>query len=142
MTAHIRFRAFVCSIFVMWLPATRLPAADWPQFRGPNGLGVADTTGLPEVFGPDKNVIWKTALPPGHSSPALTEDRIFVTAYEGDKLLTLCLQRASGQVLWRRRASPPTATTFPQSSRSGDPQPRDRWRKCLRFLRGFRAAFL
>ena len=123
MTAHIRFRAFVCSIFVMWLPATRLPAADWPQFRGPNGLGVADTTGLPQVFGPDKNVIWKTALPPGHSSPALTEDRIFVTAYEGDKLLTICLQRERGQVLWRRRAPRPRQQPFHSLHGPATPSP-------------------
>ena len=123
MTAHIRFHAFVCSILVMWLPATQLPAADWPQFRGPNGLGVADTTGLPDVFGPDKNVIWKTALPPGHSSPALTEDRIFVTAYEGDKLLTICLQRESGQVLWRRRAPRPRQQPFHSLHGPATPSP-------------------
>ena len=52
-------------------------ASDWPRFRGPNGLGVSETTGLPLKFGPSKNVVWKTKLPPGKSSPALTEDRIF-----------------------------------------------------------------
>ena len=118
MTAHIAFRFLVCSIVVMWLPGTHLPAADWPQFRGSNGLGVADTAGLPEVFGPEKNVLWKTALPPGHSSPVIAEERIFVTAYEGEKLLTLCLDRESGpngrrgdltdtNVLWRYRKSLP-----------------------------------
>ena len=56
-------------------------AEDWAQFRGPNGSGVSAATGLPEEFGPEKNVIWKTPLPPGHSSPVLTKDRIFVTAY-------------------------------------------------------------
>ena len=64
------------------LPLTRVGAEDWPQFRGPNGTGVSVSTGLPEEFGPNKNVIWKTALPPGHSSPVLTKNRIFVTAYE------------------------------------------------------------
>ncbi len=79
-------------------------AADWPRFRGPNGLGVSDTTGLPAEFGLDKNLIWKTPLPPGHSSPILAGDRIFVTAYEGDLLLTFSLDRATGKVLWRREA--------------------------------------
>lgn len=60
---------------------TTARAEDWPQFRGPNGSGVSAATGLPQEFGPDKNVIWKTALPPGHSSPVLTKNRIFVTAY-------------------------------------------------------------
>src|SRR5213593_2639829 len=57
-----------------------MAAADWPQFRGVNASGVSDATNLPVEFGPAKNVIWKTSLPAGHSSPVLTADRIFVTA--------------------------------------------------------------
>ena len=78
--------------------------ADWDRFRGPNGSGVSDSTGLPSEFGPQKNLIWKTTLPPGHSSPVLSGDRIFITAYEGDKLFTFSLDRASGKILWRREA--------------------------------------
>jgi outer membrane protein assembly factor BamB len=78
----------------------------WSQFRGPNGTGVSETTGLPAEFGPSKNVVWKTELPPGHSSPVLTEDRIFVTAHtkekENYKLLVICLDRASGKILWQQ----------------------------------------
>ena len=51
--------------------ATGAAAEDWPQFRGLNGSGVSVSTGLPEVFGPEKNLVWKTPLPPGHSSPVL-----------------------------------------------------------------------
>ena len=82
--------------------AASLWASDWPRFRGPNGSGVAETTALPEKFGPDRNVVWKTALPPGHSSPVLGGDRIFVTAVDRDVLYTFCLSRATGQILWRR----------------------------------------
>ncbi len=73
------------SLIATWLipgPLAVAVAEEWTQFRGPNGSGVSVTTGLPEQFGPEKNVIWKTPLPPGHSSPVLTHDRIFVTAYE------------------------------------------------------------
>ncbi|MBI3472607.1 MAG: PQQ-binding-like beta-propeller repeat protein [Candidatus Solibacter usitatus] len=77
-------------------------AADWPRFRGPNGSGVSETAGLPAQFGPAKNVVWKSALPPGHSSPILSGERIFVTAFEGEKLYTFCLSRDSGKILWRR----------------------------------------
>jgi outer membrane protein assembly factor BamB len=75
---------------------------DWSRFRGPNGTGVANTSGLPAEFGPAKNLAWKTAVPAGHSSPVLTRTHIFLTAVDGDKLLVLGLDRASGRELWRR----------------------------------------
>lgn len=89
---------------------TKVAAEDWPQFRGPNGTGVSGSTGLPEEFGPGKNVVWKTALPPGHSSPVLTRDRIFITAHseikknakEAYRLLVICLDRQTGKLLWQR----------------------------------------
>ncbi|HEX5885668.1 MAG TPA: PQQ-binding-like beta-propeller repeat protein [Pyrinomonadaceae bacterium] len=75
---------------------------EWSQFRGPNGTGVSATKGLPTEFGPQKNVIWKAALPPGHSSPVLTRDRIFVTAHDKEKLFVICLDRQTGKILWQR----------------------------------------
>jgi outer membrane protein assembly factor BamB len=98
-------------------------AADWPQFRGPMGLGVADEKRLPVEFGPAKNVAWKTELPPGHSSPILVGTRIFVTAYEGEKLLTIALDRATGKILWHREAPRPRKEFMQQtnSPASGSP---------------------
>jgi len=75
---------------------------EWSQFRGPNGTGVSETKNLPSEFGPNKNVVWKTALPPGHSSPVLTRDRIFVTAHDKDSLFVVCLDRETGKMLWQR----------------------------------------
>jgi outer membrane protein assembly factor BamB len=79
------------------------PAA-WSRFRGPNGSGVADTGTLPAEIGPDRNVIWKTELLPGHSSPILSAERIFLTAFEGELLFTYGLDRDTGEVLWRSQA--------------------------------------
>jgi outer membrane protein assembly factor BamB len=88
--------------------ATVLLAADWPQLRGPNGSGLCPSCGpLPTDFSPQKNVRWKTALPAGKSSPVLTADRIFLTAVEGDDLLTICLSRATGKLQWRRSVRAP-----------------------------------
>jgi outer membrane protein assembly factor BamB len=86
-------------------------AADWPQFRGVNGLGVSADKNLPVQFGPQKNVVWKTDLPPGHSSPIVAGSRIFVTAYEGEKLLTIALDRATGKILWKREAPRPAGSS-------------------------------
>src|SRR6266404_5431430 len=85
------------------LLALCLFGTDWPQLRGPNGSGLCPSCGrLPIEFGPQRNVLWKTELPVGKSSPVLVGDRIFLTASEGDDLITICLSRITGKVQWRR----------------------------------------
>ena len=74
---------------------------NWSRFRGPNGTGIAESSALPSEFGPEKNVVWKTAVPTGHSSPVLTATHIFMTGLDGDKLVVFALDRASGKELWR-----------------------------------------
>ena len=101
------FKVSVLAVLIMLFPASVSFASDeWSQFRGPNGSGVSATTGLPQEFGPNKNVVWKTELPPGHSSPVLTRDRIFVTAFTKEKdthkLFVICLDRQTGKILWQR----------------------------------------
>ncbi len=100
-----------------------LSAADWPQFRGPNGAGVADDSRLPTEFSAQRNVAWKTPIPPGHSSPVLTATRIFLTAAEHDALLTLCLDRATGAILWRREAPRPRKEEFQPANSPASPSP-------------------
>ena len=83
---------------------------DWTRFRGPNGTGISTATNVPTEFSPEKNVVWKTALPAGHSSPVFTKDRIFVTAHTPIakdskgvyQLFVICLDRATGKQLWQR----------------------------------------
>jgi outer membrane protein assembly factor BamB len=93
---RVRFALFAFALI------TSIRAADWPRFRGPNGSGVAETEGLPEKFGPATNVVWKTVLPLGHSSPVLSGDRIFLTGTADGGLYTFCLSRETGRILWRR----------------------------------------
>ncbi|MEQ8790567.1 MAG: PQQ-binding-like beta-propeller repeat protein [Pirellulaceae bacterium] len=61
---------------------THAPArADWPQFRGPDGQGHAEVTGLPLKWSESQNVAWKTPLPGrGWSSPVIEDGRIWMTA--------------------------------------------------------------
>src|SRR5690606_22694901 len=44
------------------------------------------------------------ALPPGYSSPILTETSVIVTAVDGTKLLTIALEKTTGEERWRRAA--------------------------------------
>lgn len=91
---------------VILLGAAVAGAADWPQFRGPNSTGRApDAAPLPADIGPDTGVVWKVPLPPGHSSPAVVGDRIYVTAVrDKSHLVTIALDRATGKVLWEAEA--------------------------------------
>ena len=65
-----------------------VPASDdWPQWRGPNGTGVAEGT-YPDRWSPTEHIAWKTPIPgKGHSSPSVWGDRVFVTtAIEGAEI--------------------------------------------------------
>ena len=80
------------------------PASDWARFRGPNGSGIAEAGALPAEFGPTRNVIWKTDLPPGYSSPIIHGNRIYLTGFRAGQLLSFAVDRTTGKVLWEREA--------------------------------------
>jgi len=82
-------------------------AAEWPQFRGPNSSGIGD--GKPPVeFGPSQNVLWKTAVGSGLSSPIIAKGRVFLTEFDrpAKQLATLCIDQRTGKILWRRTVVP------------------------------------
>jgi outer membrane protein assembly factor BamB len=90
-------------LFLLVTAAILADAAEpWSQFRGPNSTGVATSPGYPVEFGPKKNMLWRTPVRPGKSSPVLTERHIFLTAHDNGKLFTLCFDRPSGKLLWER----------------------------------------
>ena len=61
-------------------------AANWPQWRGPGGMGISTEKNLPVEWSTTKNIKWKTAIAGrGHSSPVVWGNKIFLTtAIEGD----------------------------------------------------------
>lgn len=74
--------------------------SNWPQFRGPGGLGIG--TGSPPVeFSEEKNMKWKVEVPHGHSSPCVWGDKIVLTGLDAGRLVTFCLSRVDGRELWR-----------------------------------------
>ena len=76
---------------------------NWTQFRGPGGSGVSESFKPPVEIGPSK-LAWKTPVPSGLSSPVLAGDRLFLTAFEKERLLTIAIDRRNGRELWRRMA--------------------------------------
>lgn len=80
------------------------PMLAWPQFRGPQGSGVADQQKPPVEIGPDKNVLWKVAVPSGFSSPIVVGDLVVFTTFEDEKLYTVAYSKADGKQVWRTEA--------------------------------------
>ena len=100
-----------------------LAGEDWLQFRGPNASGVSASTGLPVEFGSAKNVVWRTPLPPGRSSPVVAGEHIFLTAAEDEKLFTFSLERATGRIEWRREVPRPRQGKLHKMNGPASPTP-------------------
>ncbi len=100
-------------------------AAVWPAFRGPNGAGVdTGSRALPEALIPGgKDEVWAVPMLPGASSPVLTAERIYLTAWEGTSLLTLALDRATGRILWRRPLPAARSETRHKLNNAASPTP-------------------
>ena len=78
-------------------------AENWSQFRGENACGRAPAScRLPAEIGPDGGFVWKVPLAPGHSSPVIFDDRIYLDAERDQKLLVVCLDRHNGRVVWEQ----------------------------------------
>jgi outer membrane protein assembly factor BamB len=103
-------------------------AAQWPQFRGPGAMGVAESPSLPDTWSTTTNVKWKTTIP-GHgwSSPVVWGERVFVTSvipngateaplkglyFGGERdapkvehrWMVYAIDRATGKIAWEREA--------------------------------------
>ena len=82
-----------------------LSAENWPQFRGVHGSGISSSKNLPSDISPDsKSLIWKKPIGRGHSSPVIFNGRLYVTAKEDKKLVTIGFDAKSGDELWRAEA--------------------------------------
>ena len=124
-------RRFSGSIAVCWVVGcAALAAQQWPQFRGPQGSGVADDQRPPVSWNVEagRGVVWKTPIPGlGHSSPVVWGDRLFLTTaissdpksvfepvlkgaqdFRSDKARhqwrVYALDRATGKIVWDRLA--------------------------------------
>jgi len=105
------------------LSAAHGPGETWNRFRGPDGAGLASGVRLPDALDPAKNMLWSADLPPGHSSPCMTDERVFVTGASGKVLATVCLERASGKVLWTRAIAVETLENAREGNGPASPTP-------------------
>lgn len=93
---------------------TAVGGENWPQFRGPTGLGYTDEKDLPLSWGGpgNANVLWQSPLVgQGHASPVVWGDSVFVCTVHWpagvkvrEKVVpehhVLCYQGATGKLRW------------------------------------------
>lgn len=108
-TCAIAVAVLACVSGVHTAPSQKIPndaqSANWSQFRGPNASGVSPERNLPVEFSPSNNLLWKTPIPPGDSSPCVWGKSVFLTAFtEQKRLVVLCLDASNGRIRWEREA--------------------------------------
>ena len=94
------------AILIGLAASTASTHAQWPQFRGPDGNGIARTANPPLSWSEDKNVRWKT---PVHgrawSSPVVLEGKVWVTTAteDGRQLSVVAVDVETGKILHDRK---------------------------------------
>ncbi|WP_162273954.1 outer membrane protein assembly factor BamB family protein [Mariniblastus fucicola] len=79
--------------------------AAWSSFRGAGNSTVSPDASIPLKWSPGSGISWQVELPGyGQSSPLVFAGKVLVTAVEGpqkEKNLVVCVDRESGETLWR-----------------------------------------
>ncbi len=121
--AQMNRARILCLVALSCLPA----AAQWPQFRGVNGSGVAARSGseaaYPSEFSPAKNVVWKATVPYAQSSPVIAVNRVYLTTSDGPRLITLALDAKTGRELWRKNVQAKQVTKIFRVNDPASPTP-------------------
>ncbi len=97
----VRVQTLLCVALVVGIIAGRTQAADnWPNWRGPDGNGVAPSGDYPISWGPEENLRWSVPMP-GHagSTPIVWNDQIFVTSTKDGQNVALCFNW-DGKLQW------------------------------------------
>ncbi|MDB6030678.1 MAG: outer rane biosis protein [Verrucomicrobiales bacterium] len=93
------------SLLVILSTASLLQAADWPQYRGPNGDGTSPEKGILKQW-PSEGLktIWKTKLPNGFSSMAVSGGKAYTMISRevdgGIREVCVALDANTGNELW------------------------------------------
>src|ERR1035437_6886466 len=111
---------FACLVLLGWT-ALSSRAGDWPQWAGSDAKNmVSPEKGLPESFVPGdkttngtidlataRNVRWGVKVGNAiYSTPSIAEGKVFVGAMEQKNGLLVCLDAATGKLLWKWMAPP------------------------------------
>jgi outer membrane protein assembly factor BamB len=89
----------------IYYPSAEEIKSNWPQFRGPDGQGISAFANAPTVWDVNtgEGIVWKKEVPlPGHSSPIVWGDRVFLSGADANEQKVFCFDANSGDILWAR----------------------------------------
>lgn len=131
----IRFCLVIWILFLSVIPTVPpVRADDWPQWMGPRRDGVWREAGVVKAIpAGGLPVKWRVEVKGGYSGPAVANGRVYLTDYErtagelanapNDRTLLagreriLCLDAASGRLLWKHEYDCPYAISYASGPR-------------------------
>ena len=115
-------KALKITILLLIVCGTISAQHQWPQFRGPEGNGIAlDENSYPSEFDQGKNMIWSTDIGTGVSSPVIWDDKIFITSHQDKVFKTQAYNRITGEIVWRKEVTADTIQRFHPISSAAAP---------------------
>jgi outer membrane protein assembly factor BamB len=127
------FRGTLLAALILATPAF---ADDWPQWLGPRRDGIWRESGILDKFPPGgPKLVWKTPIGEGYAGPAVARGRVYITdrvlpggnpsaddgfkkdRSEGNERV-LCLDEASGKILWKHEYPTTYDISYPAGPRT------------------------
>ena len=81
--------------------STIAAGGDWPQWRGPNRDGNVTGATAPPAWPKELKETWRTTVGVGHSSPVLSDGKVFVFARQGEEEVLTALDPLTGKEIWK-----------------------------------------
>jgi outer membrane protein assembly factor BamB len=107
-------------------------ADEWPQWMGPQRDNVWRESGIVDTLPKEPKILWRTEIAGGYAGPAIAGGKVFVTdyvtkddvkvdnfdrkAFSGEERV-LCLDEASGKILWTHSYPVKYSISYPAGPR-------------------------
>jgi outer membrane protein assembly factor BamB len=91
----------LCLIVTAALLAAHSPAADWPQWRGPNRNGISSESVSTSWSADGPKVLWRASVGTGFSSISIIQGRAYTMGNTNNEDTIWCFDARTGKNLWK-----------------------------------------
>lgn len=88
------------------------PAADWPNWRGPDFNGISRETGWFKT-GAGLKTVWEVPVEQGYSAVAVVGQKLYTAGNQGGQDQVVCLDTRTGATLWKYAFACPAGGSYP-----------------------------